>query len=116
MLAQLYNRLPRKGRRERAMAALDQVGLSHRTSFNPDHLSGGERQRVAIARALVSSPALLLCDEPTGNLDTANTASILELFDDLQSKDVTLVVITHDINVSARAQRTVRIVDGILSD
>jgi putative ABC transport system ATP-binding protein len=116
MLAELYNRRPRRGRQERALAALERVGLGHRTHFRPTLLSGGERQRVAIARALVSDPALLLCDEPTGNLDSANTASVLDLFDGLRTEGVTLVVITHDAAVSERAQRIVRIVDGVVSE
>jgi putative ABC transport system ATP-binding protein len=84
--------------------------------FRPDRLSGGERQRVAIARALLSDPALLLCDEPTGNLDTENTLSVLELFDDLCAQGMTLVVITHDDAVSRRAGRRVRITDGRLAE
>ncbi|WP_238431993.1 ABC transporter ATP-binding protein [Streptomyces cavernae] len=119
MLAELY-RKPRPGRRrrnrgERARAALDRVGLSHRHGFKPDRLSGGERQRVAIARALMSEPALLLCDEPTGNLDSENTLSVLELFDQLCAQGLTLAVITHDDAVSRRASRRVRIRDGRLS-
>ncbi|RMB84057.1 ABC transporter ATP-binding protein [Streptomyces shenzhenensis] len=119
MLAEIY-RKPRAGRGrrsrgERARAALDRVGLSHRHGFKPDRLSGGERQRVAIARALMSEPALLLCDEPTGNLDSENTLSILELFDQLCAQGLTLAVITHDEAVSRRASRRVRISDGRLS-
>lgn len=114
-LAELYQRIDRKGRAERAEAALERVGLGHRTRFRPDRLSGGERQRVAIARALMGSPSLLLCDEPTGNLDNANTAAMLDLFDSLRAQGVTLVVITHDEVVSARADRRVRIDDGYLS-
>lgn len=119
MLAEIYRRpRPGRGRRsrtERARAALDRVGLSHRHGFRPDRLSGGERQRVAIARALMSEPALLLCDEPTGNLDSENTLSVLELFDQLRAQGMTLVVITHDDAVSKRASRRVRIRDGRLS-
>ncbi|MBQ0953036.1 ABC transporter ATP-binding protein [Streptomyces coelicoflavus] len=119
MLAEIYRR-PRPGRRrrgraERARAALDRVGLSHRRGFRPDRLSGGERQRVAIARALMSEPALLLCDEPTGNLDSENTVSVLDLFDRLCAQGMTLVVITHDDAVSRRAGRRVRIHDGQLT-
>ncbi|MGW4101817.1 ABC transporter ATP-binding protein [Streptomyces sp. NPDC004976] len=119
MLAEIYRR-PRPGRArrsraERARAALDRVGLSHRHGFRPDRLSGGERQRVAIARALMSEPALLLCDEPTGNLDSENTLSVLDLFDQLGEQGMTLVVITHDEAVSRRATKRVRIHDGQLS-
>lgn len=111
-LAQVYNGIPRSERKKRALSELDRVGLSHRVNFNPTTLSGGERQRVAIARALVSRPSLLLADEPTGNLDSQSSESILELFDDLHNSGLTLAVITHDLDVSQRAQRRVRIIDG----
>jgi putative ABC transport system ATP-binding protein len=114
-LAELYQRIERRGRTRRAEAALARVGLSHRTRFRPDRLSGGERQRVAIARALLGEPSLLLCDEPTGNLDNANTGAVLDLFDELRAQGVTLLVITHDDAVSQRADRRVRIDDGVLS-
>ena len=116
MLAELYTRSGRTGRRARANAALERVGLSHRVDFLPTRLSGGERQRVAIARALAGEPSLLLCDEPTGNLDTRNTDAILELFDELRADGLTLAVITHDEHVSSRAARTVGIVDGRLHE
>ena len=116
MLAELYTGSDRKGCRPRAEVALERVGLSHRRDFLPTRLSGGERQRVAIARALVARPSLLLCDEPTGNLDSRTTDSILSLFDELRDDGLTLVVITHDERVSARAERTIRIVDGALVD
>ncbi|MEV6032572.1 ABC transporter ATP-binding protein [Nonomuraea sp. NPDC052116] len=107
-------RQARRGRRERALAALERVGLGHRTGFAPDRLSGGERQRTAIARALMGEPSLLLCDEPTGNLDSRNTESVLGLFDELRGQGMTLVVITHEQEVSKRAGRRVRITDGVL--
>jgi putative ABC transport system ATP-binding protein len=113
-MAELYGKADRKNRAERANHALERVGLGHRTGFRPDRLSGGERQRVAIARALLGRPALLLCDEPTGNLDRTNTAGVLDLFDELSAQGVTLVVITHDEQVSLRARRRVRIEDGRL--
>jgi ABC-type lipoprotein export system ATPase subunit len=116
MLAELYLRKPRAGRRERAMAALDRVGLAARAEHRPSAMSGGERQRVALARALVSAPPLLLCDEPTGNLDSANTASVLGLIDDLQAGGLTVVMITHDPAVASHAERVVRIVDGQLTE
>jgi putative ABC transport system ATP-binding protein len=115
-MAELYGSADRKHRSERAAQALEQVGLAHRKDFRPDKLSGGERQRVAIARALLGRPALLLCDEPTGNLDRANTSGVLDLFDELAADGVTLIVITHDEQVSRRAQRRVRIEDGRLCD
>jgi len=111
-LAMVYTGVTRRRRAERALAALDRVGLGHRVAFSPATLSGGERQRVAIARALVGGPSLLLADEPTGNLDSATAAAILDLFDDLHRDGLTLAVVTHDEAVSRRAQRRVRTVDG----
>ncbi|NNL47047.1 MAG: ABC transporter ATP-binding protein [Acidimicrobiia bacterium] len=117
VVGQIYNRIPRNERKPRAIAALERVGLAHRIDFRPDRLSGGERQRVAIARAIAHSPSLLLCDEPTGNLDSATTEAIMALFEDLHRVDgLTLVVITHDEAVSARAPRTVNIIDGLLTE
>lgn len=114
MLAEVYRKKGRGGRRERALAALERVGLGHRTGFTPDRLSGGERQRAAIARALMGDPSLLLCDEPTGNLDSRNTQAVLDLFDELRQQGLTIVVITHEQEVSERAGRRVRITDGVL--
>ncbi|GAA2370290.1 ABC transporter ATP-binding protein [Nonomuraea africana] len=107
-------KIERRNRRVRALEALDRVGLSHRVDFLPDRLSGGERQRAAIARALVGGPSLLLCDEPTGNLDSRNTEAVLDLFDELRGQGLTIVVITHETEVSDRAERRVRITDGVL--
>lgn len=115
-LAQIYNRMSRKDRRARAESALAKVDMSHRLDHTPRTLSGGERQRVAVARALVTEPSLLLADEPTGNLDTQRSAETMEVFDLLHNSGLTLAVITHDLNVSARAQRQVRIVDGQLQE
>ncbi|SNT42006.1 putative ABC transport system ATP-binding protein [Streptosporangium subroseum] len=106
----------RRGRRRRAEEMLEKVGMSHRVDFVPGRLSGGERQRVAIARALMGGPSLLLCDEPTGNLDSRNTGAVLDLFDGLRDQGLTLLVITHEDAVSARANRRVRISDGILTE
>ncbi len=114
-LAQVYNRMPRRERASRAEAALERVGMSHRLDFTPRTLSGGERQRVAVARALVSEPSLLLADEPTGNLDTEMSDEIMRVFDSLHEGGMTMAVITHDLDVSARAERQVRITDGTLT-
>ncbi|WP_214417191.1 ABC transporter ATP-binding protein [Sphaerisporangium fuscum] len=115
MLAELYHGgRSRRTRRERALAALERVGLGHRVGFRPDRLSGGERQRAAIARALLGEPSLLLCDEPTGNLDSRNTGAVLDLFDELREQGLTIVVITHETEVSDRAARRARITDGVL--
>ncbi|NUU18248.1 ABC transporter ATP-binding protein [Cellulomonas humilata] len=116
LLATLYSGVPRSERRDRALAALDRVGLSHRVDFLPTVLSGGERQRAAVARAVVAQPRVLLADEPTGNLDSESSASVLDLFDELHAGGLTLLVITHDDEVSARAQRRVRIADGYLRE
>ena len=118
MLAEVYRRVARssrRGRRERAAAALETVGLGHRADYFPTRLSGGERQRAALARAVVGAPELLLCDEPTGNLDSTTTATILELFESLNAQGLTIVVITHEADVAARARRQARIVDGRLA-
>lgn len=115
MLADVYRNTPRRERRGRALDALAAVGLSRRADFLPPRLSGGERQRVATARALVGSPALLLCDEPTGNIDSAMTESLLSLFTNLNARGTTIVMITHDAEVAARASRRVRITDGRLT-
>ena len=113
-LATIYSRVEPAERTDRAVAALDRVGLSHRIDFLPSRLSGGERQRVAIARAIVTRPALLLCDEPTGNLDSVTSEAILALFDELRLDGLTLLVVTHDASVSAHADRTVHMRDGRL--
>jgi putative ABC transport system ATP-binding protein len=106
----------RGGRVEAAVGALDAVGLGHRLDALPTTLSGGECQRVAIARALVNRPSLLLCDEPTGNLDSQNAAALMELLDQLNADGFTIVVITHDAGVAAHAGRAIGISDGVLSE
>ncbi|MBO9553221.1 ABC transporter ATP-binding protein [Cellulomonas sp.] len=116
LLATAYSGVRRSERVPRALAALERVGLGHRLGFLPPLLSGGERQRAAIARAVVTSPRLLLADEPTGNLDSDSSAAVLDLFDELNRGGLTLVVITHDDDVSARAHRRVRIADGRLRE
>ncbi len=114
-LGQLY-RNPTKGddRSANALDVLELVGLAHRVGFTPATLSGGERQRVAIARALVGSPSLLLCDEPTGNLDSVTASSILDLLESLRSPDLTIVMITHDPIIAQRSDRIVSMLDGEL--
>jgi len=104
----------RKEITERATQLLTRVGLAHRVAHRPAELSGGERQRVAIARALINQPKLLLADEPTGNLDRVTGATILDLLTGLHKSGQSIVVVTHDDATAARAQRTVRIEDGLL--
>lgn len=112
LISTIYNGMPRAERIPAAEEALNRVGLGHRIEFSPTSLSGGERQRVAIARAIVSRPSLLLCDEPTGNLDSATGESVLALFDDLRADGLTLIVVTHDDQVSRHADRIVGLRDG----
>ncbi len=111
-LSLLYRRVSKRERQERSREMLDRVGLGHRVDFDPLKLSGGERQRVAIARALVAEPSLLLADEPTGNLDSGNAESVLHAFDKLHADGLTLAVVTHNEDVSVRADRQVHIIDG----
>jgi len=111
-LPMVYAGVGRKERRKRALGVLETVGLAERAHHRPPELSGGQMQRVAIARALINRPALLLADEPTGNLDTASGAEILDLFEELNASGVTVVVVTHDAEVAARTQRVVELRDG----
>jgi putative ABC transport system ATP-binding protein len=112
-----YSGVSRKVRRERALAALDRVGLSDRCDHLPSELSGGQQQRVAVARAIVTDPVLLLADEPTGALDSTSTQEVLDLFSELAAAGRTLMVITHEQEVASRAHRVVRMLDGrITSD
>ena len=112
----MYQGVARKERLRRAQAALERLGLGDRLSHEPSELSGGQQQRVGIARALVTEPALILADEPTGNLDSHSGAEVLELFKDLHAIGRTIVLITHDVEVATAADRAVHIRDGQLQE
>ena len=109
-----YSGMRAAERRRRAMFSLDLVGLADRADHEPNRLSGGQQQRVAVARALVGEPALLLADEPTGNLDSTSTRDVLGLFDELHAQGRTIVLITHEADVAERAERIVRVHDGLI--
>jgi putative ABC transport system ATP-binding protein len=111
-LPMLFAGTPPEERRARAAKALESVGLSHRSHHRPDQLSGGERQRVAIARAVVMDPAVLLADEPTGNLDRASALEVMDLIEAMNARGLTLVVVTHDPAIAQRAKRVIRMDDG----
>jgi len=130
---QTYNLLPRASalanvelpliygggsqKRKRTIEALERVGLAARTKHKPTELSGGEQQRVAIARALVNNPSLILADEPTGNLDTVATAEIISIFGQLNRDGITVVLVTHEMDIANQTQRIIRLLDGkIISD
>ncbi len=113
----LYRGLPLKEQRALASAALERVGLTGREHHTPTQLSGGQQQRVAIARALVTSPSLLLADEPTGNLDTASSLEIMEILEGLNRDGITVILVTHEVDIAAHAAREIVIKDGqVLSD
>ncbi|MGX5201350.1 ABC transporter ATP-binding protein [Aliikangiella sp. IMCC44632] len=117
MLPLVYQGVPLKERQALATAALQKVNLDNRMDHLPNQLSGGQRQRVAIARALVTSPSILLADEPTGNLDSQTTADIMQLFDQLHSEGQTIILVTHEDEIAEHCQRTIRLSDGkIVSD
>jgi len=110
----IYRGMRARERRERARAALDKVGLSHRVTHRPNELSGGQRQRVAIARALVTEPSLLLADEPTGNLDSTTGQEIIGLFAQLHGQGHTICLVTHEPTLAARCPRAIRLSDGLI--
>jgi putative ABC transport system ATP-binding protein len=112
MLPMVYAGVPVAERRARAMEALERVGLGQRLENRPNQLSGGQQQRVAIARAIINRPALLLADEPTGALDSRTTEEVLAIFEDLHAGGITLVMVTHEDDVAARAQQVVHFRDG----
>jgi putative ABC transport system ATP-binding protein len=111
-VALLYRGVPARTRRERVAEALDRVGIAHRARHLPQQLSGGQQQRVAVARALVSNPKVILADEPTGNLDTANGHAVLELLTTISKLGTTVVMVTHSLTHAAVANRTVQLLDG----
>jgi putative ABC transport system ATP-binding protein len=111
-VALLYRHVPAAQRKARVAAALERVGIAHRARHRPQQLSGGQQQRVAVARALVSEPKLILADEPTGNLDTANGEAVMELLKQAAASGVTVVMVTHSLAHAAEAQRTIKLLDG----
>jgi putative ABC transport system ATP-binding protein len=114
MLPLLYQRVPRRARRARALEVLERVRLDHRASHRPAEVSGGERQRAAIARALVNRPSIILADEPTGNLDSVRGQEVMHLLEEIHADGATIVIVTHDPAVGGRAPRCLRIGDGQL--
>jgi putative ABC transport system ATP-binding protein len=115
MLPMIYAGVPNEERRERAKAALERVGLGSRLENKPNQLSGGQQQRVAVARAIINNPALLLADEPTGALDSRTTKEVLDLFEALHQGGMTVVMVTHEDDVAARAQEVVQFRDGAIA-
>ena len=110
----VYSGVSRRDRNDRARETLESVGLGNRTDHRPNELSGGQRQRVAIARALVNNPAIILADEPTGNLDTKTSLEIMGLFEQIHAKGNTIVLVTHEEDIARHAHRIVRLRDGLI--
>jgi putative ABC transport system ATP-binding protein len=116
-LPMTYAGVPAKQRRERALSALDKVGLSDRVKHRPNEISGGQKQRVAIARAIVNAPAVIMADEPTGNLDTKSSIEIMRIFQNLNNEGATVIMVTHESDIAKHCKRIVRFRDGeIISD
>lgn len=115
-LPMVYAGISKSERHARATAVLNDVGLADRIHHKPNELSGGQRQRVAVGRALVNNPSIILADEPTGNLDSKTSLEILQLFDDIHKAGNTVIVVTHEEDVAARAARIIRLRDGMIED
>jgi putative ABC transport system ATP-binding protein len=116
MLPMIYAGIPAEQRRQRARLALEKVGLAHRLDNRPNQLSGGQQQRVAVARSIINGPSLLLADEPTGALDSSTTEEVLAIFDDLNAQGMTILLVTHEQEVGARAQRIIHFRDGRIAN
>ncbi|KWT82937.1 ABC transporter ATP-binding protein [Candidatus Magnetominusculus xianensis] len=116
LLPTLYMDVPSHAMKEKAMELLATVGLEDRAYFKPRQLSGGQQQRAAIARALINNPALIICDEPTGALDTRTASEIMKIFTELNNRGTTIILVTHDSNIAAYAHTTVHIKDGLIDD
>lgn len=114
-LPMVYAGFSKSERTKRAIEVLKDVGLSDRMDHKPNQLSGGQRQRVAVGRALINNPSIILADEPTGNLDSKTSLEILNLFEDIHKKGNTVIVVTHEEDVAARAKRIIRLIDGMIS-
>jgi putative ABC transport system ATP-binding protein len=115
-LPMAYAGVPKKERREKALIALDKVSLSDRVKHKPNEISGGQKQRVAIARAIVNTPAVIMADEPTGNLDTKSSVEIMKIFQDLNNEGATVIMVTHEPDIAKHTKRVVRFRDGEIVD